>query len=157
MRSHSDGTLIPPYGNAAGYSPSPFENQPSCQRARPDDLVGKVLLTTDPRVALSGEEERSLGWRIVNEGCSTSRDRMVLANRRLVATIAANYVGRGIDCLDLIEQGNRGLIHAAESFDPAQGARFSTWASWWIKQAMKIAVTKAKRSNHVQLTIPRSQ
>ncbi len=98
---------------------------------------------------LTAEEERELGWKIINEQCPAARDRMIMSNLRLVVAIAKKYTNRGLPITDLIEEGNIGLMRAVEGFDPAQGARFSTYGSWWIKQGIKRALMNANQPIHI--------
>lgn len=98
---------------------------------------------------LTAEEERELGWKIINDQCPAARERMIMSNLRLVVSIAKKYNNRGLPITDLIEEGNIGLMRAVEGFDPAQGARFSTYGSWWIKQGIKRALMNANQPIHI--------
>jgi len=89
---------------------------------------------------LTPYEEVRLGWRIINDSDPEARERMIKSNLRLVVSIAKMYLHRGLPLLDLIEEGNFGLIHAVDEYDPALGNRFSTFATWWIKQPIKKAL-----------------
>ncbi len=88
---------------------------------------------------LTAADEKELATRI-GEGDTAARDRMVRANLRLVVNIARGYSGKGLSLQDLIEEGNLGLLRAVEGFDPGMGTRFSTYASYWIKQSIKRAL-----------------
>ena len=94
---------------------------------------------------LTAEEELSLAEQI-GQGDVRARDRMVRANLRLVVNIARGYTGKGLSLPDLIEEGNLGLLRAVEGFDPAVGTRFSTYASYWIKQSIKRALINSAKT-----------
>ena len=94
---------------------------------------------------LNAEEEKQLAYRIEN-GDSDARDRMVRANLRLVVNIARAYTGKGLGLQDLIEEGNLGLLRAVEGFDPTMNTRFSTYASYWIKQSIKRALVNTAKT-----------
>ena len=98
---------------------------------------------------LSAEEERELGWKIINNNDQQARETMIRSNLRLVVSIAKRFTKPGVAITDLIEEGNIGLLRAVEGFDPAKGARFSTYASWWIKQAIMRALLNAGHPVHI--------
>src|SRR4051794_27895513 len=94
---------------------------------------------------LSAAQEKELARRIW-AGDNSARDCMVRANLRLVVNIARNYIGKGLDLPDLIEEGNLGLLRAVEGFDPSMNTRFSTYASYWIKQSIKRALVNTAKT-----------
>ena len=94
---------------------------------------------------LTADEEKQLSYRIGN-GDSKARDQMVRANLRLVVNIARSYKGKGLPLSDLIEEGNLGLLRAVEGFDPDMNTRFSTYASYWIKQSIKRALVNSSKT-----------
>ncbi|MEM6750489.1 MAG: RNA polymerase sigma factor RpoD/SigA [Planctomycetota bacterium] len=107
------------------------------------------LKAIDELPLLNREQEVDLCRKIRDEGCLASRERMIRSNLRLVVSIAKRYSNRGLPLQDLIEEGNIGLLKAVENFDPEVGARFSTYGTWWIKQAIKRALINAVQPVHI--------
>jgi len=118
-------------------------------RWSPDESVKSSLdiyfREIDQTPLLTAEEERKLAYRIA-EGDVAARDQMVRANLRLVVNIARSYGGKGLSLPDLIEEGNLGLLRAVEGFDPTMNTRFSTYASYWIKQAIRRALVNTAKT-----------
>ena len=94
---------------------------------------------------LTADEEKDLARR-ARAGDESARQRMIESNLRLVVNIARRYVNRGLPLLDLIEEGNLGLIHAVGKFDPERGFRFSTYATWWIRQTIERGIMNQSRT-----------
>src|SRR6476619_4831726 len=100
--------------------------------------IGRIpLLTPEQEIELAGR---------IRKGDVAARERMILANLRLVVTIAHDYANLGLPLLDLISEGNIGLTKAVERFDPAKKAKLSTYAAWWIKQAIKRALANQSKT-----------
>lgn len=110
-----------------------------------DDPVRMYLKEIGKVPLLSGEEEISLAKRM-EEGDEEAKKKLCEANLRLVVSIAKRYVGRGMQFLDLIQEGNLGLIKAVEKFDYRKGYKFSTYATWWIRQAITRAIADQART-----------
>lgn len=110
-----------------------------------DDSVRLYLREIGKIPLLNAEEEIKLAKR-VKRGDKRAKDAMAEANMRLVVSIAKRYVGRGLDLLDLIQEGNTGLLRAVEKFDPTKGFKFSTYATWWIRQAITRAIADQART-----------
>ena len=110
-----------------------------------DDSVRLYLREIGKIPLLSAEEEMELARRII-KGDKKAKDKMAEANMRLVVSIAKRYSGRGLDFLDLIQEGNTGLLRAVEKFDPDKGFKFSTYATWWIRQAITRAIADQART-----------
>lgn len=94
---------------------------------------------------LTAKEEIELGHLVI-KGDEAARNRMIESNLRLVIKIARKYINRGLDFADLIEEGNLGLMHAVEKFDPNMGFRFSTYSTWWIRQTIERAIMNQGRT-----------
>ncbi len=110
-----------------------------------DDSVRLYLREIGKIPLLSSEEEAELAQRIL-KGDKKAKDKMVEANMRLVVSIAKRYGGRGLDFLDLIQEGNTGLLRAVDKFDPEKGFKFSTYATWWVRQAITRAIADQART-----------
>jgi RNA polymerase primary sigma factor len=109
-----------------------------------DDSVRLYLREIGKIPLLNAEEELELAQKVV-AGDKKAKDKMAEANMRLVVSIAKRYSGRGLDFLDLIQEGNTGLLRAVEKFDPDKGFKFSTYATWWIRQAITRAIADQAR------------
>lgn len=110
-----------------------------------DDSVRLYLREIGKIPLLNSEEELELAKKVV-AGDKRAKDKMAEANMRLVVSIAKRYSGRGLDFLDLIQEGNTGLLRAVEKFDPDKGFKFSTYATWWIRQAITRAIADQART-----------
>jgi RNA polymerase primary sigma factor len=118
-----------------------------------------VYLSEIARIPLLSREEEQALARRVRQGDERAKERLVEANLRLVVQIARRYLNRGLPLPDLIEEGNLGLIRAVEKFDPERGLRFSTYGTWWIRQAIVRALANQARTIrlpvHVELLLGR--
>lgn len=110
-----------------------------------EDVTQIYLNEIGARPLLTPEEELATA-RLVRAGDFAARQKMIEHNLRLVVNIAKHYLNRGIPLLDLIEEGNLGLIHALEKFDPERGFRFSTYATWWIRQGIERSIMNHSRT-----------
>ena len=134
LRSIEEEELIDPVDLAAEYSL--------------DDPVRMYLKEIGQVKLLSAEEEVELAKR-VSEGDQEAKNKLTEANLRLVVSIAKKYSGRGLHILDLIQEGNTGLIRAVDKFDRTKGNKFSTYATWWIRQAITRAIADQARTIRV--------
>lgn len=110
-----------------------------------DDSVRIYLQQIGKIPLLSVAEELKVATKIQDEHCEMSKNILVNANLRLVVSIAKKYIGRGLSFLDLIQEGNMGLMKAAERFDYTKGYKFSTYATWWVQQAITRAIADKAR------------
>ncbi len=117
----------------------------SSRRANADDVLQAYFTQIKDNPLLEFEEELDLSRRIMG-GDAQARQRLVESNLRLVVKIARQYLSSGIGLLDLVQEGNLGLLHAVSKYDYRKKVRFSTYASWWIKQSISRAISNKRRS-----------
>ncbi len=127
------------------YSDRDFDDSVDADIILPDDSVKSFLKDIGKIPLLSAEEEIKLAERMKN-GDEAAKNRLIEANLRLVVSIAKKYVRRGMQFLDLIQEGNMGLIKAVEKFDYTKGFKFSTYATWWVRQAITRALADQART-----------
>lgn len=130
------------------------KNLLACETIETQNVTRLYLNEITLSKLLSSEEELALA-RLVKNGDVAARQRMIESNLRLVVRIARRYLHRGLQFLDLIEEGNLGLIRAVEKFDPERGFRFSTYATWWIRQAIERAVMNQARTIRLPIHVIR--
>ena len=132
------------------------EDEESCEVEEPksnediytvkaDDSVNLYIQQICKYKLLSFEEEQELSRQILEEHSLDARQKLINANLRLVISIARKYIGKGLSFLDMIQEGNMGLIKATEKFDYRKGYKFSTYATWWIQQAITRAIADKAR------------
>ena len=119
------------------------------------DLLQRYMRDVGVRVVLDAGEERELVL-CYRAGDLAARNRMLVSNLRLVVSIARRYQWRGLPLVDLINEGNLGLMHALEKFDPERGFRFSTYATWWIRQHVEQALMEQSRTVRLPTHIVKS-
>lgn len=125
------------------------------ERAYSVDLTTQYLKEIGSNPLLTAEQEIAYGER-VQRGDELARRKMIECNLRLVVKIARRYLNRGLELLDLVEEGNLGLMHAVEKFDPARGFRFSTYATWWIRQSIERGIMNQTRTIRLPVHITKS-
>ena len=148
-RSHNGKSVTGPV-NGAERAPADTTRKNDTVAVRSHDPTRMYLSEIGISPLLTADEEKSFA-RAAQAGDESARHRMIESNLRLVVKIARRYINRGLPLLDLIEEGNLGLIHAVEKFDPERGFRFSTYATWWIRQTIERAIMN--QSGSVRLPI----
>lgn len=134
---------LPEEGELA--EPAVLEPAPAAEPEFLNDVTQIYLNEIGANPLLTPEQELAYSRR-VRQGDEAARQKMIEHNLRLVVNIAKHYLNRGMPLLDLIEEGNLGLIHALDKFDPERGFRFSTYATWWIRQNVERAIMNQSRT-----------
>ena len=132
-----------------------LEHELSAEGVALDDPVKTYLKEIGRVPLLSAEEEAALA-RAAQAGDEDARRRLSEANLRLVVSVAKRYAGRGLPFLDLIQEGNLGLMKAAEKFEPDRGFKFSTYATWWIRQSITRAIADQGRTIRIPVHLVES-
>ena len=144
IKTEKDQPLVELDEKLAKESVAPKETKPDASDAELD-ATRMYLSEIGVSPLLTAEEEVTFG-RLALKGDAAARKRMIESNLRLVVKVARRYLNRGLPLLDLVEEGNLGLIHAVEKFDPERGFRFSTYATWWIRQTIERALMNQTRT-----------
>ncbi len=129
-----------------------FEEEDTTDDNMVDNAIRQYLAEIGRFPLLTAAQEMQIA-QLVAGGSLEAQQRLVEANLRLVVSIAKRYNSQGIYLLDLVQEGNLGLIRAAQKFDPARGFRFSTYATWWIRQAISRAVAEHTRTIHIPVHV----
>jgi len=143
--SETDGDLEDEESQEEAEAEAEEDEKPAPYDDHSDDAIKLYLKEIQKTTLLTAESERELAQRI-SEGDKAARDRMIESNLRLVVKIAKRYMNRGLPFLDLIEEGNMGLIKAVERFKLSKECRFSTYATWWIRQSIERALVNQSRT-----------
>ncbi|MGB8339016.1 MAG: RNA polymerase sigma factor RpoS [Burkholderiales bacterium] len=151
-RDSADGEMRPEFGAPLNGKTGPGEEPADSRNGAVSyteefhaDVTQVYLNDLGRRALLTHEEEHTL-TRAVRAGDFDARQKMIEHNLRLVVNIAKSYINRGLPLLDLIEEGNLGLMHALDKFEPERGFRFSTYATWWIRQNVERAIMNQSRT-----------
>ena len=142
----TDGNVVEIDGEKITDRRLPADRRKTSARRATDGDPTKLYLKEIEVSALLTAEEEVYYSRLALKGDTAARDKMIECNLRLVVKIARRYMNRGLALLDLIEEGNLGLIRAVEKFDPERGFRFSTYATWWIRQTIERGLMNQTRT-----------
>lgn len=144
------------YADEDQFTESPCDEEIEEEEVHREDSVDNAIRQYLGEIGryplLTAEQEAKLALRVTN-GELEAQQRLVEANLRLVVSIAKRYANQGITLLDLVQEGNLGLIRAVQKFDPTRGFRFSTYATWWIRQAISRAVAEHTRTIHIPVHV----